>query len=143
MSTLTSCNSYYPVDISGNLYTECLNQNCPVCVDCLALNCGSVLSTNLSTHTSCNFYYPVDIPCNLFTKCLFPRVALFALTVSFLLVVLYNLLSCLHRLYYSYWRLNWFQRRISCLEILPYLNWLYCFKWLFCIIEYLVCTNFV
>ena len=54
MSTLTSCNSYYPGDISCNLFTECLYQNCPVFVDCLALNCGSVLSTILFTHTSCN-----------------------------------------------------------------------------------------
>ena len=89
-------NSHYPVDIPCNLFTKCLFQNCPVCVDCIALSGCSVLSTILFTQTSCNSYYPVDISCNLFTKCLFQRIALFALTVSFLLVVLYNLLSCLH-----------------------------------------------
>ena len=73
LNALTSCNSYYPGDISCNLFTECLYQNCPVCVDCIALSGCSVLSTILFTQTSCNSYYPVDIPCNLFTECLFQR----------------------------------------------------------------------
>ena len=73
MSILTSCNSYYPGDISCNLFTECLYQNCPVCVDCIALSGCSVLSTILSTQTSCNSYYPGDISCNLFAVYLFQR----------------------------------------------------------------------
>ena len=73
MSTLTSCNSYYPGDISCNLFNECLYQNCPVCVDCIALSSCSVLSTILSTQTSCNSYYPGDISCNLFAVYLFQR----------------------------------------------------------------------
>ena len=146
LSTLTSCNSYYPVDISGNLFTECLNQNCPVCVDCLALNCGSVLSTILFTHTSCNFYYPVDIPCNLFTKCLFQRISLFALTVSLLLVVLYSLPSCLHWLRVTLAIQATFPVICllnACFKELPCLHWLSRFYWLFCIIYCHALTDFV
>ena len=62
MSSLTSCNSYYPGDISCNLFTECLYQNCPLCVDCIALSGCSVLSTILSTQTSCNFTILLTFP---------------------------------------------------------------------------------
>ena len=71
MSILTSCNSYYPGDISFNPFTECLYQNCPVCVDCIALSGCSVLSTIMSTLTSCNSYFLGDISCNPFTECLY------------------------------------------------------------------------
>ena len=100
-------NSHYPVDIPCNLFTKCLFQNCPVCVDCIALSGCSVLSIILSTQTSCNSYYPVDIPSYLFTECLFQRLTclhyyLALICCSVLSTILssigcsVNLLSCLH-----------------------------------------------
>ena len=107
MSTLTSCNSYYPGDISCNLFTECLYQNCPVCVDCIALSGCSVLSTILSTIgcsvnlLSCLHWLRVTLTIQatfpvicLLNACI--KTALFALTALLWVVVLYYRLSCLH-----------------------------------------------
>ena len=142
MSTLTSCNSYYPGHISCNLFTECLYQNCPVCVDCIALSGCSVLSSILSTQTSFNSYYPGDISCNLFAVYLFQRQTclhyFLALSSCSLLSTILSTQTILLILTISI-DFIW----MSCLERLPYLHWLYFFEWLFCIIDYLVYTDFV
>ena len=124
MSTLTSCNTYYPGDISCNLFTECLYQNCPICIDFIALSGCSVLSTILSTQTSINSYYPVDTACNLFAEFI-SKTDLSALLSCF------NWLFCIidYLVYTDYTvhidDFNWFPHWMSCLERLPYLHWLY------------------
>ena len=159
MSTLTSCNSYYPGDISCNLFTECLYQNCPVCVDCIALSGCSVLSTILSTIgcsvnlLSCLHWLRVTLTIQatfpvfcLLNACI--KTALFALTVLLWVVVLYYRLSCLHRLRVTLTiqltfpvicSLNaYFKDRLVCITILLYVVVLYyrlsCQHWL--------CVNF-
>ena len=102
-------NSHYPVDIPCNLFTKCLFQNCPVCVDCIAFSGCSVLSTILSTIgcsvnlLSCLHWLRVTLTIQatfpvicLLNACI--KTALLALTVLLCLVVLYSRLSCLHRL---------------------------------------------
>ena len=159
MSTLTSCNSYYPGDISFILFTECLYQNCPVCVDCIALSGCSVLSTILSTICcsvnllSCLHWLRVTLTIQatfpficLLNACI--KTVLFALTVLLWVVVLYYRLSCLHRLRVTLaiqltliviCSLNaYFKDRLVCITILLYVVVLYyrlsCQHWL--------CVNF-
>ena len=95
MSTLTSCNSYYPGDISCNLFTECLYQNCPVCVDCIALSGCSVLSTILSTQTSCNFTILLTFPVICLLNACFKELPCLHWLSCFIGCSV-NLLSCLH-----------------------------------------------
>ena len=97
-------NSYYPFDTPCNLFTWMLiSRNCLVCIDCLVfigysvnlLSCPHWLRVTLTIQAT----FPVIC---LLNACI--KTALFALTLLLWVVVLYNLLSCLHRLYCSYWR---------------------------------------
>ena len=130
VSTLTSCNSYYP----GDIPVICLLNACikTALFALTALHGCSVLSTILFTQTSCNSYYPVDIPCNLFTECLFQRLTclhyyLVFIGCSLLSTILSTLTLCKFTNPVDI-PCNLFTKCL--LQTLPYLHCLSCFHWL-------------
>ena len=97
-------------------------------------------------NTECvNSYYPFDTPCNLFAEYLFQIQSCLhyylALSSCSLLSTILSTLTLCNFLNPVDIPCNLFTKCL--LQMLPYLHCLSCFHWLFCIIDYIVCTYFV